>query len=411
LSHVVVVGSGIAGTAAALAARENGAEVTLVAGDPGASVLLGGALDEAPWDDAEAQGPPCSLPRLAQRVLDALGAYAVGDHRALVAVTTGILRPARGTDRALLDLGPLSRTTVLVVGNAQGAWDAASLARSWNASPYCDAASLSFLAADASLLRHTDEQAFCDAEIAALHDDPRRLAWLAARLRDVVDRFGHDVGALILPPWLGVTHERARALSEVLGLPCGEALGGVGGPSGLRFEHARDRALLAANVRVVHARATRVELRDDEDGPPWRTLLGGEGAEPLDAHAVVLATGGLTGGGLEYTPSGAYFANVMPDIPRPLLRVTCDAPVTLGAFGRALDDASSVFGAAPETHAWPYVDTPLLDHAGILVDEEGLVVDAPRGLYAAGEVAAGAPHTWLAALLAGARAGDAAVRG
>jgi len=400
----------VAGTAAALAARENGAAVTLIAGHTGASVLMGGAIDDVAWDDADAEGPPYPLPRRAETVLEALGGYIVGDRRALVAATTGILRPARGTDRALLDLGPLARKTVLVAGNPHGSWDAASLARSWSASPHCDAASLSFLAAEASLLRHTEERSFCDADIAALHDDPARLAWLAARLRDVVDRFGHDVGAVILAPWLGVTHERARALSGRLGVPCGEALGGVGGPSGLRFEHARDRALAAAHVTVVQARATRALHRGDGEELAWRTVLDVQG-DPLDAHAVVVATGGLTGGGLEYTPSGAYFANVMPDHPRPLLRLTCDVPAELGAFGRALDDASSVFGAAPETHAWPYAETPLLDHAGILVDEDGLARGAPRGLYAAGEVAAGAPHTWLAALIAGTRAGDAAVKG
>ena len=43
--------------------------------------------------------------------------------------------------------------------------------------------------------------------------------------------------------------------------------------------------------------------------------------------------------------------------------------------------------------------------------EQGGVVGAPRGLYAVGELAAGVPHTWLGALVAGTRAGDAAVRG
>jgi hypothetical protein len=184
----------------------------------------------------------------------------------------------------------------------------------------------------------------------------------------------------------------------------------VGGPSGLRFENARDRALLAAGVTVVLGRALRVS-HDGEPGAhaAWRTEL--EGGEHLEGHAVILATGGLVGGGLEYTPAGAYFAEVLPATPRPLLRVTCEAPVQLGAFGRPLDDASSVFGAPPETHAWPFVETPLLDHAGVRVDVDGNVRGAPRGLFAAGELAAGPPHTWLAALTSGTRAGDAAVRG
>jgi glycerol-3-phosphate dehydrogenase subunit B len=412
--HVIVVGAGVAGTAAALAAAEDGARVTLVAGGTGASVLAGGALDDVAWDEPGVRGAPLPLPWRARGVLEALGGYSVGEARALVATTTGLVRPARGVDRALLDLAPLARKTVLVVGAPHGGWDAAALARAWGASPRSDMASLSFVCAEASLVMHTEEQSFSDADLAARHDDPGRLAWLGARLRDVLERVGKEVSGIVLPPWLGLAQERASALTEVVGLPCGEALGGVGGPSGLRFEHARDRTLGAAGVTIVASRAIRVAHRpESEEEDAWRVVidLPTAGGGHLDGHAVILATGGLLGGGLEYTPSGAYFGDVLPGTLRPLLRATCAAPVQLGAFGRALDDASSQFGAAPETHAWPYVETPLLDHAGVLVDEQGEVLGAPRGLYAAGELAAGPPHTWLAALIAGTRAGAAAVRG
>ena len=48
MSLVVVLGSGIAGTAAALAAKAAGAEVTLVSAATGATILSTDALDDAP---------------------------------------------------------------------------------------------------------------------------------------------------------------------------------------------------------------------------------------------------------------------------------------------------------------------------------------------------------------------------
>jgi glycerol-3-phosphate dehydrogenase subunit B len=58
-ADLVVIGSGLAGTAAALAAREKGLEVCLVASDRGASAMGSGALDLC--------GDPCSVPGQPQR--------------------------------------------------------------------------------------------------------------------------------------------------------------------------------------------------------------------------------------------------------------------------------------------------------------------------------------------------------
>lgn len=414
MRRVIVVGAGVAGTAAALAAARAGADVTLVSGGPGASVLAGGALDDVPWERADARGePPASLSEGARATLAELDAYDVGDHRALLAATTGLVRPARGTDRALLDLGRLARGTVLVPDLAHASWDAPAFAREWSASWLARGAGLHFAPVAATLLRYTEERAFADAEIAGRHDEGARLDWLAGRVREACAGAGRDVAGFVLPPWLGAVRERATELTLRAGVPCGEALGGVGGPSGLRFEHARDRALAVAKVTVVQGHASRAEHVGRRGADlPWRVdvEVRGEGPRAIAGHAVVLATGGLLGGGLEYTPAGAYFAGALPGPPRPLLRVTCEAPVRIGAHGRPLDEASSQFGAAPETHAWPYSETPLLDHAGVLVHDEGEVTGAPPGLHATGELAAGPAHTWLAALSHGARAGGAAAR-
>jgi hypothetical protein len=127
----------------------------------------------------------------------------------------------------------------------------------------------------------------------------------------------------------------------------------------------------------------------------------------LDADAVILAAGGLVGGGLEYQPSEAMLAAALPPAARPAFRCTIEAPVRLGAHGRPLEVPGSMFGIAPESIAWPLSRDALMDRVGILCDESGRVV--PR-LYAAGELVADAPRTWLRALESGVRAGQAAAR-
>jgi len=405
LTSVVVIGGGVAGTAAALGAAQVGASVTLIAGGRGASALSGGAIDDIAWDEPAGISPDDLAP-LARAVLDALGGYRVGARRTLHAVTTGLLRPARGCDAALLDLEPLAGRTILVPDIDHAAWDAETLASAWSATPHARELRLGFVAGRAPIFRRSEERSFTEAEVAMLHDDPARLSWLAARLREARAAAPGDATAIVLPRWLGVSRERATDLSNLVGFPCGEALGGVGGPSGLRFEQSRKRALEIARVIVVDAWATRVsESGSSEQG--WRVELahGEAPAERIGADAVVLATGGILGGGLEYTPAGSFLGPDVPEVPRPLLRATCEAPVRLGARGVRLDDPSSLFGAAPETHAWPYVEEPLLDHAGVLVRGHGEVIDAPSGLFATGELAAGPAHTWLRALAHGAKVG------
>ncbi len=407
MRHVVVVGAGAAGTAAALEASRGGARVTIVDGGTGATSLAGGALDDVPWEETVAAPEPVN--EATRRVLDALGGYAAGQGRALIATTAGLVRPARATSRALLDLAPLSHVTIMVAHVARSGWDAPALARAWSASPRARGAGLSFVPVAASLLKHTSEHTVGDVELAARHDDPLRLEWLAHRIKDGVARAGQPIGAVILPPCLGLVEERGTALTRSLGIPAGEAQGLVGGPAGLRFENARDRALAAQRIQVVRGRVARVARAEAAPGG-WTVDFDADPHPSIACEAVVLATGGVIGGGLEYTPSGATFGRALPDASRPLLRLTCEAPAKLGIHGKPLEEPSSLFGASPETHAWPFVDPPIFESAGVLARASGEVKGAPAGLYATGELVAGLPHTWLGALSHGAKAGAAAAR-
>ncbi len=391
---VVVVGAGIAGTAAALTAAFGGEDVVLVDGGTGASTLAPGAVDAVPWERARADA---DVSQGARRVLDALDGFALPVDGARVATTAGIVRSARGVDRAILDLAHITDGDVLVPRSDR--WDAAALARSWSAS-----SGRRFVELDAVLARHTDERVLPAADFAARHDDPERLAWLADRLRDALLRAdATHAAAIVLPPMLGVDRARAAELSARVGIPCGEALALPGGPSGLRFEAARDRALAAAEVVVARGRVVSVAYEAGE----WRVERD-EGAVPLVASRVVLAAGGVLGGGVAYTPSAAVFASAVPSSAHATFVSTIAAPVVIGAHGKPLPLPGSLSGVPGESLAWPFSRDPILERVGVLADDDGRVAGAPPGLYVAGEFVADRPRTWLAALESGTRAGSAA---
>ena len=72
MTRVLVVGGGIAGYCAALAARRDGAEVTLVARAPGATALYAGGMEIVDDLDAILRSPHHPLARLL-RLPDRLG--------------------------------------------------------------------------------------------------------------------------------------------------------------------------------------------------------------------------------------------------------------------------------------------------------------------------------------------------
>jgi len=391
--QVIVIGSGIAGTAAALAARSANAAVTLIDGGPGASVLWTGAIDALDWQES---APIVALAGGDRRVLGALEVLSVGDGPCRLLTTAGLVRPARGCDASLLDVAHCGGGPVGVVACDRPGWHARSLAHAWGQP---------FAALDVAIIRFADESILPDVDFAARHDDSERLGWLGNRLREALSRIPSQWAALVLPPLLGVDRPRAQALSRQVGIACGEALASPGGPPGARFEMARNRALPAMEVQVVQGRATSVS-RGAQD---WSVTL--YGGQTLSAAAVVLATGGILGGGLEYAPSETRLATALPFAACAPLRSTFEAPIQIGMDGQRIDPPGSLFGYPPERFAGAFGRSSPFDRAGILVDASGHVLGPTgplAGLFAAGDAAADTPRSWLGALASGVRAGTVA---
>jgi glycerol-3-phosphate dehydrogenase subunit B len=411
--HVVVVGAGVAGLAAAWSARRAGHEVTVVGAGAGATALGSGAVDDVPWEQivpaARVLGeePPRWAPLLAAEVADFAAALGLWDvpaaERPWIATVAGRLRPARGRDRALLDLGGLEDALVLVPRADRAGWDADALAMTLASSHFARIKKLAFHAVDLAVLRFDDEHRIGDADLAARHDDEARLGWLAGRLRAGLSANGR-ARAILLGPWLGAAAPRAAALSAEVGLPCGEALIGAGSPAGLRFEAARDRLLEAAGARQVRDRATRVAM--GSGGGLAISLARGEA--PLVADAVVLAIGGLVAGGVIYAPPEHAAGADLPPGGKVAFELSVDAPVVLSSGGASrMGIVASMHGPELDLAAWPFGGRPgALETVGVLC--EG--ARAGEGIYAAGDVIAGRPRTVLEAVVSGLAAGAALAR-
>jgi glycerol-3-phosphate dehydrogenase subunit B len=418
---VLVIGDGVAGTAAAWSAARAGATVTVVSAGAGASVLAGGAVDDIPWEDVvSAARITGALPRA--RALDpglmafaeALGLWrlpAEGEPLPLLATLAGRARPAAAHDRTLLDLASIGAGTVAVPRVDRAGWDADSLAAWWSADPSAASRALSFVPIDATVLRYDGENRLSDLDLAARHDDEGRLSWLAERLRKALSRTTVHPVAVILGPWLGFAAPRAAALERALGIRVGEALAGVGGPAGMRFVHARDRLLSLAGVRTIAGRVTDIRLDDDDEGRPSVGMaVHGEETAPIFVDRVVLACGGLAGGGIVYDPLDRHAGADMPQKYGPPFRLSFEVSAReedevpcFAARGDRIGVVGSMFGPALDSSAWPAPGrTGLLEHIGVACDPDGL---AGPHLAAAGDVVADQPRTALAAVRSGLRAG------
>jgi glycerol-3-phosphate dehydrogenase subunit B len=400
-AEVLVIGDGVAGLAAAFAAREAGASVTVVSRGAGSSVLMSGALDLEPW---ERGAQPRPLDAATSAFADALGLWALGEHPARLATLAGLTRPARARDRALLDLEPLRHARVAVVRAMRPSWDADLLARALSADPWAAGRDVRFEPVDCSALAADELWWLPDCDLARRLEKP-------ARLRELAEQLGRSAGAfdaVLLGPWLGVQTEVATGLSESLGKRAGETLSPVGAGAGARFEIAAAGLLDRIGAGRVKAAVTSLAR-----GAAGCRVLVAPGAEALEAAAVVVACGGMVGGGVvlstpEWTPADGSSRGATP-----AFALGFASDVALSDGDRVLDPGGGLEGPALERLGWPACarKSAAFERVGVRCrDERALdrAGDEVAGVFVAGEAAAGASHTLLASVASGLRAGASA---
>lgn len=401
-----VVGGGVAGVAAAWAARQRGCEVVLYRGRAGATELASGVADWVPWSPAPVFGERAeralegAVHDAGQRLTEREAAFLREldywlAEPACVATSAGVMRPCRARDPALLDLEMLRGRTVGVVVTEREDWDGELSARALESSPWALRTHTRFRPVVLPWLEERAERRMPAADFAALHDDAAWRGRLVERLVGGCALLGECAG-LLVGPWLGLDRDSIDALRRATGWVLGECTSPPGGVSGLRFAMARDRLLAKLGVETRDELVEQVVATVDR----WQvTSLLANGPEPAQRRSepfdsVVLAVGGLVSGGIRFTPrqeQGAAFC------------LGLQAPVLFALDGEPLEQVSSTYGFDPMTAqgAW-------LERAGVLTDGAGRL--GQPGLYAAGDVVAGAPRTVLAAVRSGIAVVAAATR-
>jgi glycerol-3-phosphate dehydrogenase subunit B len=383
--RVVVIGGGASGTAAAYAAARLGARVTVIIGRPGATSFSSGALD----------GDVGVAVDEARAFVDALGIWEIGGCR--LVTSAGLLRSARGHDLSVLDLQGTEPGVVGVIDVLRRGWDAKGLAEAWTSEPWAIERGLRFEPVAVEALQRSDEDLIPLVDLAARHDEPARVSWLGDRLRE--SALLRDKRAVVMGPWLGLGAGVATELSRALGKPVGEPLSAPGGAAGWRFERARDALLAKTGIERVDDWATAV--RADQTGARIE-LASGSG---VTADAVVMALGGLAGGGIEWSPASAVSG----------FKTSLDHPASLALRGRPLAPSGSLEGALFEKFSWRGESASTgIERVGIWTDGEGHVRPADGTqvpwLYGAGDAVADAPRTMIDAIRSGLWAGARASR-
>jgi anaerobic glycerol-3-phosphate dehydrogenase len=343
---VAVIGGGIAGVSAALAAHQRGAKACVLRAAPGATALVSGA-----WN-----GPL----RAELRTALAEAGYALDAAERPLAhergPTTVCAYAGASHTRATPDARPL------VCGfSGLPHFNASTLARIWNAGQP--------LATHTITLSDTPAAGWTTAALAAsIEAQPQR----------VTENLPAHATHVIFPAVLGI--ERVQDVIAQLAarnVIAAEALAAAPSVPGWRLMQACDRVLAARGIPVVTGRA-RLQRAQAQLVADLRV-----GDDVISAHSFVLATGKYLSGGI--TAVQQFQESVF------------DLPIWLEHLG----DVFTSFDPLPLTDAVRSESQPLL-HAGVHTDALLRPVDRGgqpvfRNLYAAGTIRAewSAPHAGL----------------
>lgn len=325
---VAVLGCGIAGSAAALAAAANGARVSIVTGPPGTTAMFSGA-----WSG------PC--PDALRTALDATG-YALCDVAHRLPHPNGQLLPC---DAAAASHAAARTDDALVIGIAGlPGFEATMLAQHWNAR-----------AGTSLLLTDTPPSGWAAASLAT-HIQANPQPFIRA-LSDTAK--GHAAQRVIVPAVLGMRPDGSlhARVQDALGIPVGEALGVPPSLPGWRLHLALVQALTNAGVTIIES---RVVAAGCADGRVQALTLANE--DVLHAPTFILATGKYAAGGIE--ANGTFREPAL------------DCPVWIDHLGDSFDEPEPLLLTDPDRTA----DQPLL-LVGVHADSDSRPLDRNGDIF------------------------------
>jgi hypothetical protein len=282
---VIVIGAGVAGTAAAFRAVQLGQKVVWLTAGIGASCATSGALDWGLCDSGEQlAGPGHALGEFATLI-----GWNLPRENARVVTETGVTREARGADAAILDLAGLANGTLAVLDVGRPDWDASWVCRALNQDPWTRTRKLRFDPLRVDLLEPRLDPRLSPAEYARALAE--QLPSLQAALAKALDTLPQRPMAALAGPWLCATLEVAKSFRSSK-VPVGEALSPPYGLAGCRFEAARDA--WAAQQPLLERCALRAERVTCQGGEVTVFAQGKRWTAPR----CILALGSIAGGGL-----------------------------------------------------------------------------------------------------------------
>jgi glycerol-3-phosphate dehydrogenase len=305
--RILIVGAGLSGLMAALAALELGARVEVVAQGQGAVALHPGWIEIGDFD-ALRRDPAHPYAKAGAALEAGLGLLdaAIPLTPASTGITAlGALRPvAYAAGGALHDLPSGAR--VVVFGAAD--W------RDFYPRTLADGLNAAGFRAQAHALplpRLGGNFDNWSVDLANWLDTADGMAKLIALAKPHLN--GAD--AAIFPAILGFKPETRAQIAAALGVPVIEVPTLPPSVSGLRLYNALRRAVLAKGGRITFgATVTRLETRDERAVGAWANTAANGRPRLISADAVILATGGLYGGGLESDYAGRVYEPIA-DLP------------------------------------------------------------------------------------------------
>ena len=301
--QVVVVGAGLAGLTAALIAAEAGAKVELVAQGQGALTLHPGWIEVG--DVAALAGQP-----------DHPYARAAESLAAGLSLIDRIAGLQAAEDQAITGLGERRRIAYRVGHNADAPASGRTLIvgfagwRDFYAGMIADNLCAAGIDAAALTISVPDLGGNFDnwtVDLARWLDTPAGRDHLIGQIKPKLD----GAAQVALPAVLGFQPETRAQIAEALGVPVVEIPTLTPSIPGLRLYHGLRRALIAQGGRfTVGPRVSGLEIKDGRVTGVFAATAANGRARVLPADAVILATGGLFGGGLESDYHGRVWETV-----------------------------------------------------------------------------------------------------